>query len=191
MPTLTLSAISLQAKLLATLANAIDAVAAGATAAQGFTWSPATAFSTGTGANQADRVWCDTARLLSSGASENVDLYDLAAFDIGAGAGKDALGQAMTNAELVALLIANKSTSAGNLLIGGEGSAAAFQSIFHVSGTASDTAGFGPLKPGGCFFAVCPPDPAWAITDAANHLLKIAASGGDVSYDIGFLARSA
>lgn len=180
----------MQAKILATLANAIDGVVSGATSSQGFTWS-SPSFSSGTGANQADRVWTDTARLLSSGTSENLDLYDLAAFDIGGGAGKDALGQAMTNAELVALLIANKTTSVGNLLIGGEGSGASFQSIFHVSGTASDTAGFGPLKPGGCFFICCPPDPAWTITDAANHLLKIAASGGDVSYDVAFLARSA
>lgn len=182
--------ISLSAVMKCTIRNAINA-ADYASFLNNFDFAPETTLATGTSVNQFDRCWYAKSRIINSGASENLDLYDLASFDIGGGAGKDAAGIAMTNAELVGLAVWNKAASTGNLLIGGEGSGAAFQSFFHVSGTASDTAGFGPLQPGGLFFIFSPKDPAWAIADSSNHLLKFAASGGNVTYDCIFFARSA
>ena len=73
--------------------------------------TPGTKLTDGTTVNTADRVWEDTARPILSAASENIDLYDLAAFDIGAGAGLDALGQALAFAEIVCILVENNATS--------------------------------------------------------------------------------
>lgn len=185
-----ITSISVSAVLQATLMNAINGVAAASTQHKR-SFAPATTLASGTGANQFDRVWSSEGRALNASATETIDLYDLGTIDIGGGAGKDAAGQAVTIAEIVGLMIWNKPTSIGSLLIGGEGSAAAFQSLFHVSGTASDTAGFGPLGPGGVFFVFDPNDPAWAVADTSNHLLKLAANAaGNLTYDIMFLGRS-
>lgn len=141
---------------------------------------------TGTGADQADRLWSSAGRVLTSGSGETIDLYDLAAINIGAGAGLDALGQSFALAEIACLAIKNLASSVGNLLIGGEGTAATWNSLFDGSDTAKLT-----LRPGGVFVAYAPVDPAYAVADVANHLLRIAASGGDVTYDILFIGRSA
>ena len=186
----TLSSPQVAARITATLANAIDNGVQSATVTQGFSLSPSTTLANGTSANQCDRVWSSTARALSSGGSENIDMYDLAAFDIGGGAGKDATGQAFNNVECVALLIRCNATSAGTLIIGGEGSAAAWQSPFMVSGSLSDTAQV-TIGIGGWLLLFAPADPAYPIADTSNHLLKIAASGGAATYDAAILFRSA
>lgn len=180
----TLDAIRVQANLTATVSNSLDGGNATASAGQGF--SVSNTFANGTAANQADKIWSDNGRTITSGSSENLDLYDLAAFDIGAGAGKDALGQAWTAAEVVGLLIENDSTSAGNLVVGGEGSGAAWNSLFNGSDTAKIE-----IFPGGFFMVTCPPATAYAVADSTNHLLKLAASGGNVTYCVTVLARSA
>lgn len=182
---ISLASIGLSCKLRAVLQNTVDGAAQTAQVQLGNEVSDT--IGSGTGADQANRMWQDTNRLLSSAASENIDLYDLGAIDIGGGAGKDALGQAQLLAEVVGILIVNESASAGSLLIGGEGSAAAWNSILN----ASDTAVIGPIKPGGMFFISSPGDPAFAVADAANHLLKLEASGGDVTYSIYVLGRDA
>lgn len=184
------SGITLSLQMKATIKNAINTDQF-PSFLNSLSFTPATALSNGTGANQFDRCWYAEDRVLNSGTSENLDLYDLASFDIGAGAGKDALGLAMTNAELVGMAIVNSVDSAGDLYVGGEGSGASFQSVFHVSGTASDTAGFGPIKPGGFMSFFSPGNPAYVIADSTNHLLKFAAPSGNVTYSCIFFARSA
>lgn len=145
-------------------------------------------FTSGTTANKADRIWHDKGRTLAQNASESLDLYDLGSVDIGAGAGLDALGQSWAIAEVVGVLIHNKSDSSGNLLIGGEGSAAAWNSLFN----ASDSAVIGPIYPDGWFAVYNPADPAFLVADSSNHLLKIAeANVGSVEYDITIIGRSA
>ena len=177
----------IRAQLACTLTNTIDGGARTAQVVQGFTANPPTAFTSGTTASKADIVWSDTDRAILSGANDDLDLYDLGSIDIGGGAGKDALGNAIAIAEIVAILIRNDSTSTGSLIIGGEGSGAAWNSPFN----ASDTATMGPIAPGGWFYLFNPADPAWTVADATNHLLRINASGGNVTYDIAFLGRSA
>lgn len=181
-----LSSFAAQASLGATLANTLTSLSSNspsASAAQLLAFK--FALSNGTTANAADRVWVAT-RSLVGATSENIDLYDLGSLDIGAGAGLDALGQAWSIAELVGLMVINATTSTGTITIGGEGSGNAWNSAFG----GSDSATFGPIGPGGCVFALNPVDPAWAVADSSNHLLKIASSA-NVTYSICLLGRSA
>lgn len=187
--TASLSSIDVNFTLKATLKNTINTTNSAAIA-QGRLYKLATALSSGTAANQADRVWESLGRTLNSGTSENLDLYDLGTFDVGAGAGKDALGLAMSNAKLVALGVAVDPISVGDLYIGGEGSAAAFQQLFHSAGALSDSAGL-VVRPSGLCLVFAPALAAYPVTDATDHLLKFAAVGGNVTYDVIFLARSA
>ena len=182
---LSLSTIGVGATLKATQNNTIDG--AGQTASVQLGAAISDAITSGTSANTANRFWQDENRALASGASENIDVYDLAAIDIGGGAGRDALGQLQTLAEIVAIMIKVEDASAGSLIIGGEGSTAAWNSLFN----ASDTSVLGPIKPGGFVLIHSPGDPAFAVADTSNHLLKLAASGGDVTYSIYLMGRDA
>lgn len=140
----------------------------------------------GTTTGKADKIWNSTARSLSGANSESIDVYDFGAIDIGTGVGEDALGNPLTLADIVALIIENNSSSTGNLTIGGEGSAAAWNSIFNTS----DTAEIGPLPPGGFFIIGSGNDPAFAVADSSNHLLKLTSSA-TLTYDIVIIGRSA
>ncbi len=140
----------------------------------------------GTASDKADKVWPSKARSLSGATSETIDVFDFGAIDIGTGAGEGPLGNAITLAEIVAVIIENNSTSTGNLTIGGDGTAAAWNSIFN----ASDTAELGPLPPGGFFIIGAGADPAFAVADTSNHLLKMASSA-TLTYDILIIGRSA
>lgn len=140
----------------------------------------------GTTTGKADKMWSSKARSLSGASSESIDVYDLGTIDIGTGSGKDALGNSITFAEIVAVLIENNSSSTGNMTIGGEGSAAAWQTPFG----ASDGASVGPIPPGGFFMFGSTADPAFAVTDSSDHLLKIASSA-TLTYDIYIIGRSA
>lgn len=147
----TISSPQIRAVLSATLNNSIDGGAQGATCAQGKTFTPATTLSNGTGANQADTVWGDSGRALSSAATENIDVFDLGSINIDGGAGKDSLGQAVANVEIVGILIHHESGT-GTLLVGGEGSAATWNSLFN-----SDDDAKAVVKPGG-FMMFSPPE---------------------------------
>ena len=185
MGTRSLSPISVQAKLTTTIQNLLDASSTGTVAVDvgdTITKSP----TSGTAADKADRCWTDKGRTLTSGNSEDIDVYDFGSLDIGAGAGLDPLGQALALAEIVAMLIQNSSASAGDLVVGGKGTTAAWNSLFNADDDAVLV-----IKPGGFVLLYAPTDPAYAVADTANHLLKMAASGGDVTYDIHILGRSA
>lgn len=142
----------------------------------------------GTGASQFNRGWQSKGRALTSGASEDIDLYDLGSLDIGAGAGEDGLGLGLTATAVVCIVVTNNTSSVGNLVFGGKNTAAAWNSPFGVGGSASDTAQLIlPPRGGVCLWAVG--SPAFAVADTSNHLLTIAASGGAINYDIAVLFR--
>jgi len=151
---------------------------------------PSLQFATGTGANQCDRMWAQKARTVANGAAESLDIYDLGSVDIGAGAGNDGLGKSVVLAEICVLMIANASTSGGNLLIGGNGTGAAWNSIF-ASQTSGEDDAIVVLKPGGVLILAAPPDPAYAVADSTNHILKLDSSAGTCTFDIVILGRSA
>jgi len=140
------------------------------------------AFTSGTTANKADLFYQEIDRALTSASNDDLDVYDMAVFD----AATDLLGNTITHVEICAVAIRNQSGSAGNLVLGGEGSAAAWNSMFSASDTATIT-----IHPGGFFMLVAPDDPAYAVADTSNHLLRVNASGGDITYDISILGRSA
>lgn len=140
----------------------------------------------GTTGGKIDRVLVSEGRALSGASSETIDLYDLGSLNIGAGAGLDALGQAWVGAEIVGLFIRNNDT-ADSLVIGNDGTSAAWNSLFGGDDEAAIT-----LLPGAMILLIASGDPAYAVADSTNHLLKIAAPGSAISsYDLVILARSA
>ncbi len=134
--------------------------------------------SNGTAANKAQRTWESLGRTISTGSSENIDVFDLGSIDIGAGAGLDSLGQALAFTGIKALYVKNSDTSTGTLTVGAEGSAAAWNSLF-----ASDTGGID-LVPGASILVQDPSALGLAVADSSNHLLKMADSSGGLTYDI-------
>lgn len=147
--------------------------------------NPSINLTSGTGALMFNRGWQSKNRALVSAATLSVDMYDLGALDLGTGAGEDALGLALACSAVVCLCVENLSTSAGTLLVGGEGSAAAWNSIFNGVDTAKLSL---PPNSGVCIWAVGAT--AFPVADTSNHLLKFEASGGDCSYNITVLCRA-
>jgi hypothetical protein len=188
--TLSLSSIKVQVILQATLSGVVNSGAASpdsASITQGLNFTPPTKLTSGVGANQADRLWVSEARALASGASESLDLFDLGSVNIGAGAGLDGLGQALNNTKIVTLCVVVDPSSAGKIILGGEGSGAAWNTLLN----GSDTATICPIPGGGCFLIHVPDAAGMVVTDVTNYLLKVAASGGNCVYSIGFLSRDA
>jgi hypothetical protein len=181
---LSLASIQFKAALAAIINNTIDNAAAGSSVSLGISQGPPVALTNGTGANQANRFWQSTGRTLTGGTNEDLNLYSFAGLDIGAGAGNGPLGGALAQTEIVGLLIVNESGSVGNLNIGGQGTANAW-----TSWISSNAATVGPFKPGSCFEMFVPLQPALVVGAANNNLLRIAAAGGNVLYDIYILGR--
>lgn len=71
----------------------------------------------------------------------------------------------------------------------GNGTAAAFNSLFN----GDDSSALGPIGTGGWFLVFNPVDPAFVVTDASNHLLRLEEAGGvsGVTYEIALIGRSA
>lgn len=177
---------SLSAKIEGLLRNSIDGNNRFVTVNQGFTRAPTLA--TGTSADQADIIFCKNDVAILSGANLDLDMYDLGATDwFGYGANKDAVGLSVAIVEVVAVLIVVDTASAGILKVGGEGSAAAWNSPFD----GSDTAKIGPFGAGGHCYLFNPVDPAWVVADGSNHLLRLAAVSGNLVLDLAILGRSA
>lgn len=139
----------------------------------------------GTDANQADRLLVAQGQTLSSSAVDTIDVQDLGTLSIGAGSGKDSLGQTCRFSEIVFIALASASTSAGDLLIGGSGASNAFNSIFNGDDNAKTV-----LKPDGFVAWKAPGASAYAVAATTNHILRLEASGGDVDYDLYIIGRS-
>lgn len=150
----------------------------------GFAWSPATPLTSGTGANQADRILYKADEVILSGNTLDFNMRDGTTWD-GQGTNLDLLGTLLALPEIVALFVENLAASAGTLVIGGEGTAEAWLGFL---GANTHTIA---LKPGGAFFIFCPPNPAMVVGGATNDMLRFAASGGNVTFRAAALARSA
>lgn len=127
----------------------------------------------GVGANQLDFIIGDSDREILAAAPLSLDIFDGGTFDIGFGAGKDALGQDYTLAKIVAIMIVNKSET-GVIDLGGDGTAAAWKQLF--AGSAAPEDAELRIRPGGTFMIVAPDADGYAVTDVTDHILKIAAS---------------
>lgn len=135
-----------------------------------------TALASGTGANQADKIFSDQ-RTLTASSTEDLDL---------AGSLTDAFGDTITFARIKAILVIADAGNANNVLVGG---AAANQFINWV-GDASDKV---VVRPGGVFCLIAPDATAYAVTAGTGDLLRIGNSGAgtSVTYKIVIIGASA
>jgi hypothetical protein len=138
------------------------------------------ALTDGTGANQADLLFCDQ-RAVATGANDDIDL---------AGALSDAFGTTITAAEIVAVLIINApisgSANTTDLTIGGGSNP-----FIGFLGGAAHT--IGPIKPGGVFM-IAAGDAAGVgtVTGGTADILRVSNSAGaTANYQIAIVARSA
>ncbi len=145
-----------------------------ATAPLGFT--RAVALATGTGANQADRIFHDT-RTLTASANEDLDL---------AGVLVDAFGATLTFARVKALVIAADAANTNNVIVGN----AATNPFLTWVGAATHTV---TVRPGGMLALACSDATAYAVTAGTGDLLRIANSGAgtSVTYSIVLVGASA
>jgi hypothetical protein len=142
------------------------------------------AFSNGTGASQAQRMWVSEGRTLSASATEDLDMFDLGTFDIGGGAGNDGLGLSHAITAVKGILVHNRATSGGALVIGNKNATTAWNSIFNASDTGAIT------LPAGATFCYCDPSAAGAaVADSSNHLLKFLDAGSGCTFDVGFIGE--
>lgn len=127
----------------------------------------------GTANGQSDLGFIDTARALGSGASENFDFT---------GSLTDALGATIAAVEVTAIAVRNPSSNTVNLTLGN----AASNGIALYQGAIANTH---ILKPGDWFVSYSLS--GWAVVAGTADLLKVLAGAAAMTYDIGFLARSA
>ncbi len=127
----------------------------------------------GTGANQADRIFADN-RTLSASTTEDLDL---------AGVLTDPLGATLTLAKVKGIFIKAGAANPGDLTVGGD--ANAFAGIF---GDASDT-----IKiPPGAILPLMWPGAGKTVTAGTGDILQFAsAAGGPSTYDIVIVGTSA
>ncbi|MFZ5674286.1 MAG: hypothetical protein ACOZAM_15095 [Pseudomonadota bacterium] len=131
-------------------------------------------FANGTGADQADLLFADSRNVLAS-SNDDIDL---------AGSLSSVYGTTITAAEMVALIIKNKSTT--QTLTVGAGSNPWISWLIATGDGIK-------IPPRGAFMLVSP-DAAGlgAVVAATGDILRVAnGSGSAADYDIAFLARSA
>lgn len=180
---LTLTGIRIEAKLTASYINTLDDGSSTSISHPNGNYKPTMA--NGLNANQANRGWQSKNRDLPNASNETLDIYDLVSVDIGAGTGKDGLGQSITFEEIVGIMIVNENAvSASGQLEIEAGNVNGWDAI----GEHTVTNG-GALKGQGCLFKSQVAEAGLDITDASAHTLKFTASGGDVTYSIYILAR--
>jgi hypothetical protein len=166
----TLSDIVMVAQMAANLADAVEGVPVSAVG----TKQLSVVLTHGTGQGQASKLFRDEGRALSGAATEDLDMFDLAGFQLTT----DVLRNTLTFAKVMGLLIVNREASAGTLLVGGKATAAAWSQPFNGDDNAKLK-----LPPGSSVMLLSSKD-GWSVTDASDHILKMEASGGNVTYDV-------
>ena len=177
-------------KIQSTIKNTLDATNGIVTQATvGKSFLSGVSLENGVSANQANRAWESRSRVIASGNTEDLDLYDFSNIDIGAGTGLDALGQAMVHEEIVAIMI--KQTSS-DITTGGRLEIMPSNPAGYVTWMPSMTvANGGAFRQNACLFLYNPGTDAFDLTDggAGSHVIRLKANGGEVTYDIMVLAR--
>jgi hypothetical protein len=165
----------------ATIVNTMDD---GQTASYSIGESPISGrLTSGVSEDEFNRAWADFDRTILSAATEDLDLYDLGSLDIGAGAGADALGQAMTFEEIVALVIV-QTGGTGRLEINPTDPSNKLAWVPTLT-----VANGGALRIGATLAMVNKNTDAFPVTDASSHMIRLGANGGTAIYDIYVLGR--
>ncbi len=138
---------------------------------------------TGTGVNQADIAWLKDGGTSGGTTTVALDVYDGALFDGTESAGETG-GKAQTMAEGILLVVFNRAASDVALTLGGLVSSAAW------SPPLSDNDGT-EVSPGGALVFFSPDATAYPITDGSKHLVEVTPQGGNITYDVLVLGRSA
>jgi hypothetical protein len=139
---------------------------------------------TGILASQATRAWQRKSQTLATGETEDIDLYDFDTTDIGAGLGRDGLGQLVTTKQIVALILKHVSGSGSLELMptNPSGYATWVPTLTVAAGSA--------LKTGGVMMlGTTKVSSPWTIADGSSHVLRLKANGGSVVYSLYVLAR--
>ena len=138
----------------------------------------------GVSASQANRAWELRAHTIINGTTIDIDLYDYAGWDIGAGAGNDALGQTLTIEEIVCLVVKQ---------VSGDGQLEIQPSVPTSGGLTwapqMTVANGGALRAGACICLFCSHTHGFDIDDGVSHVLRLGAKNGHVVADVYVLGR--
>jgi len=139
----------------------------------------------GVSAAQCNRGWQRKDVTIAAYAQETIDLYDFVGVDIGAGAGRDGLGQLLAFEEIVCIVIVNENaaTAAGILEI-----LPANSQGWTPIGTHTVAVG-GALRGQGGLVKYQTAEAGFNITDGASHRITLRAVYGSVTYSMYILAR--
>jgi hypothetical protein len=139
-------------------------------------FSQVTPLGSGTGANQADRLYAAT-RTLTASSAEDLDL---------AGVLTDHYGNTLTFARVKGLIIRASSANTNNVVVGN----AASNGFVTWCGGATHTVS---VRPGGVFALFAPDATAYAVTASTGDLLHVANSGAgtSITYDVVIIGASA
>jgi hypothetical protein len=130
----------------------------------------------GTGANQADRLFADTRTIAASG-TDPLDLNGVLV---------DAVGTTMSLLRVKFLYVAAAAANVNNVIVGGAGANA----FINWVGAAAHTL---TVRPGGFLALYAPDATAYAVTAATGDIWQIANSGAgtSVTYDVVIIGSSA
>lgn len=137
-------------------------------------------------ANMIDRAWQLKNAQLSSGAQVTHDIYDFEGIDIGAGTGRDHVGQALTMDEIVAVIIKNENDIDEDGVLSIE---PAPSQGWTAIGSHLEADGGGLLGQG-MLMKAQPAEAGFDVADGSSHRIRLTAVGGDVTYTIVLLGRS-
>lgn len=182
MGTRSISGASIAVSLSGTIQNLMDAGSVTASAAIAYTKNAT--FANGIDPNQADRMWKYTGTILS-GRSLVLRLATLPGMDVGAGTGKDALGQAWDAYDIVTIIIGNENAigDVGWLEIteGYTIPARWIGSHIKVNNGAIGAQGL---------LVKHSPDDGFPVTPGVSEAIRLFANSGDVDVTVIVLARS-
>jgi hypothetical protein len=154
-------------------------------ASAGTVYEPSTAFTSGTGSNQADTYAYAHDREMSGATSIDFELFDDAANNFTqASSGVNAIGNVHDMAEIVGFWIHNKS-GAGILTVGAKG-ATGWAGVTHPFSANTHAI---VLVPGSSIWMLCPTADLWTVADGTD-ILKFASSA-TLTFDFDLFGRSA
>lgn len=125
-----------------------------------------------------DRVFALNDYSLTTAAGNlDIDLYDLGALDVGAGAGSDNLGLSHANARIVAFCIENTTlASGGTLRVDNNGATNPWTGIFGSTRVLD--------LPQGAFVCAYLGENGKTVTDASDHILRLSAQTADCTVNL-------
>lgn len=167
----TLDSVQFGLSVTGTVNNQLDLVKAVAA----MTWSKSGSLASGTGANQADRIFSDTRTIAASG-TDDLDM---------AGTLTDPIGTVISLARVKLIAVYAYAANTNNVIMGG-----GTNPITTIMGGTTPTL---IIRPGGMVLLTAPDATAYAVTAATADILRFANSGAGttVTYDVVIIGSTA